>query len=51
MTTYVSHHRLEGRRVYRLTGSESRDLLQRISTADLTSLSVDRPVATLLTDE
>lgn len=43
--------RLKDRRVYRLTGSDGIDLLQRISTADMSPLTQGRPVATLLTNE
>lgn len=39
------------RRIYRLSGSEAIDLLQRISTADVSPLAEGRPVATLLTNE
>ncbi len=38
-------------RVYRLAGSDGRDLLQRISTADLSTLRAGAPVATLLMNE
>lgn len=42
---------LSGRRVYRLRGQDVRDLLQRISTADVSPLADGRAVATLLTNE
>lgn len=51
MNREAKQYRLSSRRIYRLTGSEAVDLLQRISTADVSPLADKRPVATLLTNE
>jgi folate-binding protein YgfZ len=51
MTASVRQYPLQGCRVSRLVGSDGRDLLQRISTADVSPLASGRSVATLLTNE
>lgn len=51
MIVEAKQHPLTGRRVYRLRGADVRDLLQRISTADMAALEQRQPVATLLTNE